>query len=102
VPGNQNSVLLLPAFDEFIISYKDRSSCIPKKNSSAIISTNGIFRPIIVLNGQVVGLWKRSLIKNKIVIEPKLFSQRIMKGNKVLDGLLEQASERVRDFWSEK
>jgi hypothetical protein len=57
------SVYLLPAFDEYIISYKDRQAAISSEHQSKAISSNGIFKPTIVSNGQVVGLWKKSNTK---------------------------------------
>jgi hypothetical protein len=68
------SVFLLPAFDEFIISYKDRSAPLALENHKQAISNNGIFRPVLVVNGQVKGLWKRAISKNKVLIELNLFS----------------------------
>jgi hypothetical protein len=94
-------IFFLPAFDEFIISYKDRSACLTVKNRSTTISSNGIFRPVIVLNGQVIGLWKRATLKNKIVIEPEFFSQQSIKRNKDLAKLAVEAADRVANFFSE-
>ncbi|KAA6340009.1 hypothetical protein EZS27_012105 [termite gut metagenome] len=61
------SIYLLPTFDEYIISYRDRKAVLPLENHSKAISSNGIFRPTIVANGQVIGLWKRQNAKNKPV-----------------------------------
>jgi hypothetical protein len=97
----KDSIFFLPAFDEFIISYKDRSACLTVKNRSTTISSNGIFRPVIVLNGQVIGLWKRATLKNKIVIEPEFFSQQSIKRNKDLAKLAVEAADRVANFFSE-
>ncbi len=70
---NKKSIYLLPAYDEFIISYKDRSATIPVEEQKKAISNNGIFRPTIVINGQVAGLWKRTMKEDKIIIEIKFF-----------------------------
>ena len=48
-----DSVYLLPAFDEYLISYKNRSAAITLEDHTKAISNNGIFRPIIVVNGQI-------------------------------------------------
>lgn len=64
---------LLPAFDEFIISYKDRSASLPYKNYNKAVSDNGIFRPVIVVNGQVIGIWKRTIKKDKVIVETDFF-----------------------------
>jgi hypothetical protein len=68
-----DSLLFLPAFDEFMISYKDRSASIDKAFVSNAMTGNGIFKPIIVLNGKVIGTWKRTFKKDTIVIEPQFF-----------------------------
>ena len=64
---------LLPAYDEFIISYKDRQAALPFENFSKAVSNNGIFRPIVVVNGQVTGIWKRTIKKDKVLMETGLF-----------------------------
>lgn len=80
---NNTSVHFLPAFDEFLISYRDRSASLSLTDNKKAVSDNGIFRPVIVLNGQVIGLWKRTLKKDKIMIETGFF-QKQDKGTKVL------------------
>lgn len=67
------SVHLLPAFDEFLISYRDRNASIELVHNSKAISNNGIFYPVIVINGQVAGTWKRTTQKDKVQIETTLF-----------------------------
>ena len=56
---NQENVVLLPAFDEFIISYRDRRAVLLEEVQGKAISSNGVFRPVVVRDGQVIGLWKR-------------------------------------------
>jgi hypothetical protein len=78
------SVFLLPAFDEFIISYKDRGATITSDNHKRAVSSNGIFHPAIVANGETVGVWKRTFKKDKVLVESEYFtkpspaSQRLM------------------------
>lgn len=68
------SVQLLPAYDEFLISYKNRNASIRVKDKEKAILNNGIFRPIIVVNGEVVGIWKRSIQKKTVLIESEFFN----------------------------
>ncbi len=84
-----DNVFLLPAFDEFLISYKDRSASIKADHHSKAVSNNGIFRPIIVINGQISGLWKRTVKKDTVVIELDHFRPH----NKKEILLIEQAAE---------
>lgn len=57
--------LLLAGFDEWLISYRDRSVHLPEELQHEVITKNGLFRPIVVQNGVVKGTWKKE--KNKIV-----------------------------------
>ena len=75
----KSSVHLLPAFDEFLISYKDRTASLHPDHYKKSISNNGIFWPMIVINGQVTGSWKRIITKEKVIIEPTLFKAHSKK-----------------------
>jgi hypothetical protein len=72
-PNGADSLYLLPAFDEFMVAYKDRSASLAPKLTKQAITGNGIFKPIIVVNGNVAGVWKRSVRKDALVIEKILF-----------------------------
>jgi hypothetical protein len=50
----------LPAFDEYLISYKDRTSVMELKRQPEAFSKNGIFNPVIMQNGKIVGVWQRT------------------------------------------
>ncbi len=63
---------LLPPYDEYTIAYKDRSAVL---DPAYIIQTrNGIFSPIIIMDGCIVGTWKRTFKKDSVLIETSLFS----------------------------
>jgi hypothetical protein len=94
----KETVYLLPAFDEFIISYKDRSASLPFENHKKAVSDNGIFRPVIVVNGQVTGIWKRTIKRDKVVVETELFEQP----NKTTKSLIEKASVQYGGFLEKK
>jgi hypothetical protein len=78
-------VYLLPAFDEFLISYKDRSAAITLELQSRAFTTNGIFKPIIVTNGQVAGTWKRTINSDKIIIETSFFKPPTKASKKAIE-----------------
>ena len=54
------SVYLLPAYDEFLVSYKNRNASLAPQYRASALSGNGIFYPVIISNGTVTGLWKRT------------------------------------------
>jgi hypothetical protein len=52
-------VVLLPGFDEFVLGYRDRSTILAPEFAERIVpGNNGMFRPTVVLAGQVVGTWQ--------------------------------------------
>ncbi len=70
---NSSSVYLLPAFDEFIISYKNRTAYISIEHQKKAFTSNGIFKPVIVVNGKVTGIWKRTIKTENVLIEMEFF-----------------------------
>jgi hypothetical protein len=86
------SLLLLPAYDEFMISYRDRSALLEQAHTHTTISSNGIFYPIIVRNGKVIGTWKRSVGKGKLHIETQFFKRT---GNPKKQEIIEAAEPLV-------
>jgi hypothetical protein len=56
---------LLPAFDEYLVSYKDRSAAFTSRSSGREMIELGW---VIVISGRVVGNWKRSVEKDAVNI----------------------------------
>lgn len=50
---------LLPAFDEYLIAYKDRSAVLAPEHRVRAFNTFGIFRPVLLHGGRIVGRWSR-------------------------------------------
>ncbi len=65
--------LLLPAFDEWIIGYTDRTGLFATEHERKIITTNGIFRPVLLCNGQAAGSWRQVEKKGAIAITKEWF-----------------------------
>ncbi len=67
-----STVFLLPVFDEYTVAYKDRSAAL---DSAYMAQTrNGALEAHIILNGRIVGTWKRTLKKESVVIASNFFS----------------------------
>src|SRR5262249_55350852 len=69
------TVYLLPAYDEYTVAYKDRSAALNPKYSNLPNYGHGIFNPTIVVDGQVVGTWKRTLKKDTLAISTSPFTE---------------------------
>ncbi|MEM7371188.1 MAG: winged helix DNA-binding domain-containing protein [Bacteroidota bacterium] len=68
------SLLLLPAYDEYLIGYHDKSIPIADEAFRKRVHSNGVFRPIVVVNGSIVGIWKLDRSRKKIRLQLQLFS----------------------------
>jgi hypothetical protein len=86
----RETVYFLPAFDEFMVSYKDRSASIESHLKELAMTSNGIFKPIIVANGRVIGIWKRTIKKDKLLIEPQFFHADIILSEEKMHSAIKQ------------
>jgi hypothetical protein len=67
--SKSNRAYLLPGFDEFILGYKDRTAILSIEHASHIVpGNNGVFQPTVLIDGQVVGTWKKVDKKDNITL----------------------------------
>ncbi len=71
-PAAASTAYLLPPYDEYTVAYTDRSAVLDPAYAEQ--TGNGIFSPIIVVNGQIVGIWKRALTRDAVSLTPTLFT----------------------------
>jgi Winged helix DNA-binding domain len=65
---------LLPAYDEYLLGYAQRSLVLDAAYSGRIApGGNGIFRPLVVVDGTVVGQWRRRLTDRAVAVEVDWF-----------------------------
>jgi len=54
-------IQLLPGFDEYYLGYADRSAIAsPAVQAAVVPGGNGMFRPLVLSGGRVVGCWRRA------------------------------------------
>lgn len=69
-------VHLLPGFDEYLLGYKDRSAVLAVEHVLKIVpGKNGVFLPIVVVEGQVVGTWRRTVGKRTLAVQLNPFAR---------------------------
>lgn len=68
-------IFFLPAYDEFLISYTDRTASLLLEHHNKAVSSNGIFKPIIIEDGHVTGIWNRIVKKDKILLNTVFFDE---------------------------
>jgi len=87
-PSSNAAVYLLPNFDEYIIGYTDRSAIFDVSYATGLDARhNPLFQNTILLDGQIISTWKRSLQKSKVTVTAKLF----IKLADAKQGLLKEA-----------
>jgi hypothetical protein len=66
---NSPTVYLLPNYDEYFVGLKDRSAIGEVAGRNNILKDNpSVMAHVIILDGQMVGGWKRTFEKKKVVV----------------------------------
>lgn len=59
-PSPPSPAHLLPAFDELLLGYRDRRASLAPAHVRQVNAGGGMPKPTIVLDGRVIGTWRRS------------------------------------------
>ena len=72
---DESRVHLLPSFDEYLISYSDRSAALMERDDAKKIISGStfFFLPTVIADGKVVGTWRRSSAKKGSMVSVKPF-----------------------------
>ena len=84
--ADRRRAFLLAGFDEFVLGYKNRDAQLAPEHAGKVVpGANGIFKPIVVAGGEVVGTWGRS-------VRPKALTITLQPFTATAPGLVEQVS----------
>jgi hypothetical protein len=64
---------LLSIYDEYVSSYKDHGAAVDKETSAKLRALGNALTNIVVVDGRIVGTWKRSLKKDAVILEMNMF-----------------------------
>ena len=67
---------LLSVYDEYISSYKDRSAINANNLAELFIAMGNALQYIIILDGQLIGTWKRTIKKDGVLIQMNIFTEQ--------------------------
>jgi hypothetical protein len=74
---------LLPSFDEYLIGYRNRNAVLDPTHAQKVVpGSNGVFLPVMVNKGQVVGTWKRAISKSRVTLTLQPFAALTKTDNK--------------------
>ena len=89
---------LLPPFDEYLISYKERSQVLDPIHQSKAFNAWGTFYPVILYEGQIIGTWKKQTSRKNSDINLEFFPGQSRPSDKQIHLAIEQ----YRQFLSGK
>ncbi|AXH36847.1 winged helix DNA-binding domain-containing protein [Humibacter sp. BT305] len=79
-----SGVVALPSFDEYLLGYPDRTPMVREEWLDRVVpGANGLFLPIVVAAGQVVGTWRRRIEPARIRVSAQPFepsSESVRRG----------------------
>lgn len=58
------SAHLLPPYDEYAVAYRDRSAILDEAHAAA--TRNGIFSPVVLVDGHIAGTWRRETTRDDV------------------------------------
>ena len=85
---------LLPAFDEYLVAYKDRSDVLAPEHTRHHNAGGGLLAPTVVVDGRVVGTWRRMLARDAVEVTATLFAPV----TKTQQTAIERAAKRYAAF----
>ena len=77
---------LLPNYDEYFIGFRDRSAITRRGGASDLVKGGTVLTPhVAVIDGQIVGAWKRTIAPSELVIEMRLVVKASASERKALE-----------------
>ncbi|HEV8244751.1 MAG TPA: winged helix DNA-binding domain-containing protein [Polyangiaceae bacterium] len=70
---DSQAAYLLPAFDEYLVGYRNRDAVLGPEHVKRLNAGGGMLAPCVVINGRVIGTWRRVLGKANVSVELSLF-----------------------------
>ncbi|GAA5033133.1 winged helix DNA-binding domain-containing protein [Terrabacter aeriphilus] len=75
VPDGPGGVHLLPQWDEILLGYKSRDVSLPPEHLADVVpGRNMVFKPTLVVDGEVAGTWRRVSRRGRVLLEVQPFA----------------------------
>jgi len=78
-------VHLLPPFDEYTVAYRNRDAIIDPAHARRLNAGGGMLNAVIVVDGRVVGTWKRTLKKAEVLLTLQPFGRLKREERQAID-----------------
>jgi hypothetical protein len=81
----------LPGFDELVLGYRDRTAQLDADHEKLVVpGGNGVFQSTLVVDGRVVGTWKRRELARRVEITATPFTRLTSASTAALASALEE------------
>ena len=87
-------LILLPPYDEYLVGYKSRHIALDKKHESKAYNKFGIFKPVMLYQGKVVGNWNAQTKAKTKNIDTEIF----ISSTDIDKGKVQEAIKLLQDF----
>lgn len=98
-PGQPSAPLparALPGFDELVLGYRDRTAQLDADHEKLVVpGGNGVFQSTLVVDGRVVGTWKRRELARRVEITATPFTRLTSASTATLASALEEYAVHV-------
>jgi hypothetical protein len=92
----KSDIYLLPAYDEYFVAYKERSAALGSLGDKSIgLNSFIVLGPTILVDGQLVGTWKRVFAGGQLHIRPQFFTDLTEADHRKLISRAEQLGKFV-------
>jgi hypothetical protein len=85
-----NEVHLLPPYDEYLIAYRDRSHVLDPAHTAKAHNSFGIFHPVVMHWGRIVGNWKKQTTKSGTKIETSFFDPSTAPAHRLVSSAIDR------------
>lgn len=93
-PAPLPRALLLPPYDEYTVAYADRTHAGKPPAAPKTFGESALLGPGVVVDGKVIGSWKRNVSKKGVLIETRLWR----KVTKPEQAAIDEAADRYAAF----
>jgi hypothetical protein len=93
VEEGKSAAHLLPAFDEYTVAFKDRGAILHPSHTRLTNAATAVLGPTIILDGQAVGTWRRTLKRDSVFIETNLWTTLRRDERHALDAAAQRYGE---------
>lgn len=93
--GTKSCIRLLPSFDSYLLAHREKNHLLSAKHYKLVYRNQGWISPVVLIDGEVAGVWSHKLHNKRLHVEIKPFA----KLSKAARAGVEHEAERLAGFF---